>query len=551
MKWKQLFKPHILERGMKYYNAGCVDSLEADEDQITAVVEGTEDYDVLIELDRGKVLDMECNCPYAEGGENCKHMAAALYAWQQSGSPKPVSSKDTQDSYVQLKASVDGTDDKLVRRFLTDLLWKDDKARLHFMAEAQPERSPELAREVGDMVDDIVDRYMEDGYIDYYEADDFIDELNEILGKEVETRLERGKDREAFDISCRVFLALDEVEMDDSNGGISIIADQCQKIWQTILKRADDSLRREIFDWLMEQCGGEIIDYLEDFCEDTLMRCFDAPEELKEILACEQSALDRAMLRGADKWGYNFPARRYAMNCIRLMERMDASNEALTDYVRRYWQLEDVRKYYIEKRRQAGDWEAVVRALGESIQLANRRGSRAVDYHKQLKDAFAELGWKDEYRKKLWEIVTDIDPADLGVCHEYRDLFDPEDWPEEREKLFAALPKGAGLAALFADEELYDRLLALVLEEDSFHLMRIHETELLKRYPDKVLDMYAREINWAARNTADRSTYQQWVQTLAHMREMPGGEKVVDEIVAAWRVQYKRRSAMMDELNAL
>ena len=46
-------------------------------------------------------------------------------------------------------------------------------------------------------------------------------------------------------------------------------------------------------------------------------------------------------------------------------------------------------------------------------------------------------------------------------------------------------------------------------------------------------------------------TYRQWVQTLRHMREMPGGEKVVAEIVAAWRVQYKRRSAMMDELNEL
>ena len=450
-----------------------------------------------------------------------------------------------------MKACVDGADESLVRRTLTDLLWQDDKARLRFLAEAQPERSPELAREASAMVDDIVDRYMADGYIDYYEASDFIDELDDILTNEVDTRLERGKDREAFEISCRVFLALDEVEMDDSDGGITVIADRCQSVWQTILERADDSLRRVIFDWLMAQCGGEVIDYLEDFCEDVLLRCFDAPEALKEILACEQSALDRAMQRGADKWGYNFPARRYAMNCIRLMERIGASDEAIEEYVRSYWQLEDVRRYYIEKRRQAGDWEAVVRALGESIQLASRRGSRAVDYHMQLKDAFAELGWKDEYRKKLWEIVTAIAPADLGIYHEYRDLFEPEDWPEERERLFATLPKGAGLAALYADEGLHDRLMALVLEKDSFYLMRAHETELIERYPDQVLDMYAREINRAARNTADRATYQQWVQTLQHMREMPGGEKVVEEIVAAWRVQYKRRSAMMDELNAL
>ena len=58
MKWKQLFKPHILDRGMEYYYAGCVEEIEADDEQIAAVVEGTEDYDVLINVDRGEVLDM-------------------------------------------------------------------------------------------------------------------------------------------------------------------------------------------------------------------------------------------------------------------------------------------------------------------------------------------------------------------------------------------------------------------------------------------------------------------------------------------------------------
>ena len=121
-------------------------------------------------------------------------MAAVLYAWEQGGSPKPVASKEVQEAYVQLKACADGADESLVRRTLTDLLWQDDKARLRFLAEAQPERSPELARQVSTMVDDIVDRYMEDGYIDYYEASGFIGELDDILTNEVDPRLERAKD---------------------------------------------------------------------------------------------------------------------------------------------------------------------------------------------------------------------------------------------------------------------------------------------------------------------------------------------------------------------
>lgn len=35
------------------------------------------------------------------------------------------------------------------------------------------------------------------------------------------------------------------------------------------------------------------------------------------------------------------------------------------------------------------------------------------------------------------------------------------------------------------------------------------------------------------------------------MKSISGGDKVVDEIIKKWKVQYKNRSAMMDELSVL
>ena len=49
------------------------------EDGYKAVVSGSEDYSVEIVIENGKVLSMVCDCPYAEDGNNCKHMAAVLY----------------------------------------------------------------------------------------------------------------------------------------------------------------------------------------------------------------------------------------------------------------------------------------------------------------------------------------------------------------------------------------------------------------------------------------------------------------------------------------
>ena len=77
--WKDLFRTHILERGLNYYEEGCVVSLEQTSDGYSAVVERTEDYEVEIELRDAQVYDMYCTCPYASDGNYCKHMAAVLY----------------------------------------------------------------------------------------------------------------------------------------------------------------------------------------------------------------------------------------------------------------------------------------------------------------------------------------------------------------------------------------------------------------------------------------------------------------------------------------
>ena len=81
MHFKKLFAPHILNRGYYYFIDNAVTRLKEKDGIITARVEGTTMYDVSIEHNGPDIIDMECSCPYAEGGYNCKHMAAVIYAY--------------------------------------------------------------------------------------------------------------------------------------------------------------------------------------------------------------------------------------------------------------------------------------------------------------------------------------------------------------------------------------------------------------------------------------------------------------------------------------
>ena len=74
-----LFPPHIVERGLLYFQQGKVrDVQKTSAGRYRAEVFGSENYSVWLKLDSDLYIkDGGCDCPY---GWACKHMAALWYA---------------------------------------------------------------------------------------------------------------------------------------------------------------------------------------------------------------------------------------------------------------------------------------------------------------------------------------------------------------------------------------------------------------------------------------------------------------------------------------
>ena len=110
--------------------------------------------------------------------------------------------------------------------------------------------------------------------------------------------------------------------------------------------------------------------------------------------------------------------------------------------------------------------------------------------------------------------------------------------------------KQYNFAALYNEEKLYDRLLKVVLDGSMYYLMEYDKT-LAKLYPNEILDKYEVEINKLAQTTASRKEYKNWVKILKRIRQFKGGKEKVNKIVSQWKVRYKNRPALMDELKNL
>ncbi|MCR5087915.1 MAG: DEAD/DEAH box helicase [Oscillospiraceae bacterium] len=79
LRWQHLFPAAILQRGRDYFRNNKVRSLIRDGEVFYGVVEGTKEYSVTVRTAGDRVIGMDCECPYAEDGTYCKHMAAVLY----------------------------------------------------------------------------------------------------------------------------------------------------------------------------------------------------------------------------------------------------------------------------------------------------------------------------------------------------------------------------------------------------------------------------------------------------------------------------------------
>lgn len=111
MEWENNFSKRILNRGFNYYLDGYVEDISITKNKIKAVVYGTHHYCVEIDLDGDEIKDMSCNCPYAQDGFNCKHMAAVLFEWE-----RRVTHPEIDNSKI-----IDDASDDDIRSFLLQL----------------------------------------------------------------------------------------------------------------------------------------------------------------------------------------------------------------------------------------------------------------------------------------------------------------------------------------------------------------------------------------------------------------------------------------------
>ena len=254
--WKKLFAPHILQRGLDYMESELVDIEDMDEQSIQATVQGTEPYTVEIRLQNGNVTQMSCDCPYAEEGNACKHMAAVLFAAEDAEDrdydlldfiiPEVQEKRKKQDE--KLEQTIRALTEEQLRAFLLDAARSHSEIRDRLLFIGKKSVAPSVRKrwewELQRISREAGDRH---GFINYEHASGYVTELSLFLDRTIAPLLENRMIADAFDLVGMVYMEGMTSRIDD-DGDLQFLAGECHGYWKELI--ADPEADQEkMFAW--------------------------------------------------------------------------------------------------------------------------------------------------------------------------------------------------------------------------------------------------------------------------------------------------------------
>lgn len=556
--FKQVIPAQILAKGREYARGGRIVDLSFDEAAAAwdAQVEGTDLYDVCVEQSPDGELITSCTCPY-DMGEHCKHVAAVLYAIEESfpeqlqTRPRKKSGK-RQTRHDKLRQSLEKTSREELIAILLELAAADREILNQLIirlgaAEAKPADFRKVVR------DALRSGQAEYGFLDYSGSRRAAHQLFDLLSQAV-----RWIDSGEVSRAVAMFQALlDETvpainHADDSSGELGEVISMAVQGLSDSIPHLDKPQREDVFAYCLDRAqkgdfrgwdwAWDLLNIAAEMANDPSHR-----SRLNVTLDAMQPAPSKYDSSG---FSARFALERIALFKLSLIDRFDGA-AAARDFLHEHVQLDALRIELIERCVKQGESAEAMRLIQEGIASSKQQRLPGLtnQYQKLLVDLLRSGGDTAalvEAATRLW-----LDRGDPEEFELIRKHIPSADWPAAVEKLIRALQKAQNvdqLAWLYAAESRWSDLLALIQSHhENFWLVEKYHQTLGSRFPDETSAIYERIIDAIMSRASGRSHYQQAAAYVTRIKRLGRPERA-QAVVDRLQKQYPNRPALHDEL---
>lgn len=438
-----------------------------------------------------------------------------------------------------------------VRELLAGFILADDGLKNKLQMQYDFKMNSKLMLELRKELNQIEYHYCRGGYVDWYHASDFTTDLCVFLDSKVKMLIEKNCLKQAFELTNSTFFCIGNVDMDDSDGSSSYVLDRCYECWKQILEKSDAGFKNQMKLWFENYRTGYVLDFMDEYIEEILFEHFAT----KEMIAEEIKKLDAIINKHVgNDCGRYYSGHHGSVNSIlkriEYMKKMGCSQEEIDEYRKQNRRFFIIRELEVSEATEAGNYRIAIEVLLESKRLDAGNQEQLKKYSEQLIDIYKTVGDFDAFSAELIYFLESYWQYDLTYVEMLKPfIHDKKQWNKIVDGIVARNKHDDFVCLLLNEEKRYEELMVRIEKSSSkVNLLDKHERILRKKTTDRVVKIYAEYLEKAVDLANDRNKYKGLMVYLKKISQCSGGDNVAREIADKWRREYKRRSAMMDEL---
>lgn len=552
-EFEQLIDETILKRGLAYFKGGAItDFSEVSNGEYEALVSGTEDYTVQLEVKNNVVIEHNCDCPY-DMGAVCKHIVAVIFHLQQDelelneSSPNSLQKKKkTKSVNQQVKDLLKAISHNELIEFVEENCKKDKKFRNYFLASfghlSQNQSKEFYQKQIHSILQTAAGR---DGWIGWSDMKYVVNTTQPFL-ENAEQYLQNKNFVNVFFISTALLEEMTEAFQygDDSNGDLGYFVESAMELLSKLSKeKISASLKQEIFEYCISAFKQKLFEGW-DWHLGVLHIAGDLTDNENDadvILNCLES------MNGEYEREY---AQSYKLELLRQYK----DPKDVEEFINKNISNSKIRKQEIEKAFESKNYERAIALAKDGITCdeQNKPGLAKDWYDWLLKIALVQKDTPNIIKYARYRLIENF-----GATHDYyqilKNTIETEKWhPFLEEIIKEVTPKGRWtytelIRRIYIKEEWWDRLFLMLKQNLSLENIQNNEQFLAKDYSAELIELYSERIINYVEKFMGRNHYQTACRYLRRMKKLGGNDKV-NELIELFRKQYPQRKALMDEL---
>src|ERR1017187_3795957 len=559
-EFEQHIDETILKRGLTYFkNGNVLDVMEMGGGCYEAVVEGTEEYSVSLEVKDEIIIDYSCSCPY-DSGVVCKHVVAVIFYLQQEAldlemkpkknkfsskkkgksdlnklpKKKPVEVKIDellgQISHDELKEFVrsKGLSDKLFRDFLFN----------EFVQYNKNESQEFYAKQIKNKLL----KKTNWGYPNGYNGS-IVDDLLKISAKHFENRNYQSMLYINFALLDEMNAVVGDVYYNEGD-----IYGDIEFVFKNLVLLSKEDLPEEIRLWFFNKCI-EAINKRFFFGNDWAGNMFALAANL---LKTKDEANILILLLDRQHHSEHFMEELKLLKLVIILKFY--GDEDGTKFIEENLSYRKIRQMAIEKSIEKNDYNRAISLAKDGIE---RDKNTAPGYVADWVDNLYKIAILQDDKSKIIEYARkqfiDVNRTKKQYYDMMKSTVESGEWKDFVEELINDIGKQISWVAreqipiVFIYEEYWERLFDYVKKNPRIHIIEQFEKYLIKDYRKELADLYEQEALSYLNLGSGRNHYQTFCHYLRHLIKLSSRERV-DSLIAFLQNEYKKRPALLEEL---